>query len=246
MPGGGTLTIETKNAQLDHVRAADLGGVPPGRYVALVVRDTGTGMDEATLAHIFDPFFTTKQTGEGTGLGLATVYGIVKQTGGAISVKSAPGQGSSFTIYLPRAAEAAPERREERGDAEVEAGSETLLVVEDQERLRTVVALVLRGFGYQVLTAKDADEAARVVEAHPGPIDLLLTDVIMPRTSGPLLAERIQGMRPGVKVVFMSGYAADEMGGRLEKGAAFLQKPFGPEELARAVRKALSTGSSRA
>jgi signal transduction histidine kinase/CheY-like chemotaxis protein len=241
MPSGGTLTVETGEADVDAGRAAELGGAPPGRYVTLSVRDTGTGMVPATLAHIFDPFFTTKATGKGTGLGLSTVYGIVKQNGGAVAVQTAPGEGSCFTIHFPRAAGEAPPGEPPGVPASSPQGSETILVVEDQERLRDVIVLVLRGFGYQVLAARDAEDAVRLATTHEQRIDLLLTDVVMPRTSGPVLSARIRGVRPEIRVVFMSGYAADAMErhGGLAEGAPLLQKPFGPDELARAVRAAL-------
>jgi signal transduction histidine kinase/ActR/RegA family two-component response regulator len=241
MPGGGTLTIETRDAEVDEAMADKLGGIAPGPYVTLTVRDTGTGMDEATLAHIFDPFFTTKGMGKGTGLGLATVYGIVKQAGGGIGVQSAPGKGTTFTIYLARTEATVPSGREEARGVTATDGTETILVVEDQERLRDVLGVVLRGFGYEVLAAHDAEDALRIAAQHPGPIHLLLTDVVMPRTSGPMLAERIRAILPSIKVVFMSGYTADamEQHGGFERGAALLQKPFRPDELGRVLREAL-------
>jgi two-component system, cell cycle sensor histidine kinase and response regulator CckA len=238
MPAGGTLTIETGDEALDEARAADLG-VPAGPYVTLVVRDTGSGMDEATLAHIFDPFFTTKATGQGTGLGLSTVYGIVKQSGGAIAVTSTLGHGSRFTIHLPRVAPSVPPPEPAGARAAAESGSETLLVVEDQERLRDAISVVLEGFGYEVMAAKDAEDALRIAEQHPGPIHLLLTDVVMPRTSGPQLARRVRAKRPGIKVLFMSGYAADALPDHGGATAPLLPKPFGPDDLARAIRAAL-------
>jgi two-component system cell cycle sensor histidine kinase/response regulator CckA len=238
MPAGGTLTIETMDEAMDEARAAELG-VKAGPYVTLVVRDTGAGMDAATLAHIFDPFFTTKATGQGTGLGLSTVYGIVKQGGGAVAVTSALGQGSRFAVHLPRAAGAARPSAPPGAGAVAEAGSETLLVVEDQERLRNAIVVVLQGFGYEVLVAKDADDALRIAGEHPGPIHLLLTDVVMPRTSGPRLAERVRAKRAQIKVLFMSGYAAEALPEHGGATAPLLPKPFGPDELARAVRAAL-------
>jgi CheY-like chemotaxis protein len=242
MPGGGTLTIETRDDAIDEARAQRLGGIAPGRYVALTVRDTGVGMDDATLAQIFDPFFTTKGLGKGTGLGLATVYGIVKQAGGGIAVDSTPGQGTQFTIYLARTDAVVRVAREEPPGPESHEGTETILVVEDQERLREVLGVVLRGFGYHIIAARDAEHALRVAQEHDGPIDLLLTDVVMPRTSGPMLAERVRALRPRIEVLFMSGYTADAMEhhGAFQRGAALLQKPFRPDELARAVRAALS------
>jgi signal transduction histidine kinase len=247
MPGGGTLTIETLDEDLDAARAAELG-VPAGPYVTLVVGDTGSGMDAETLAHIFEPFFTTKATGQGTGLGLSTVYGIVKQAGGAITVKSAPGQGTRFSIHVPRVAPSARPAEEESAASEdprssgrgaARPAAETLLVVEDQERLRDAIGVVLDGLGYEVLAAKDADDALRIAEQHAGPIHLVLTDVVMPRTSGPLLAERIRDKRPDVRILFMSGYPADALSRHGAAEAPLLSKPFGPDELARAVRAAL-------
>ncbi|MFT3764273.1 MAG: ATP-binding protein [Minicystis sp.] len=242
MPGGGTLTIETGNEDVDEARADKLGGLEPGPYVALTVRDTGTGMDEETLAHIFDPFFTTKGMGKGTGLGLATVYGIVKQAGGGIAVRSTPGKGTTFSIYLARSEGVVPSNRKEAPRSDAPEGTETVLVVEDQERLREVLGVVLRGFGYEVIAARDAEDALRLATSHDGPIDLLLTDVVMPKTSGPMLAERIRAVRPGIGVLFMSGYTADamEQHGGTKQGAALLQKPFRPDELGRAIRAALA------
>ena len=241
MPSGGTLTIETQNVDVDADRAEAIGGIDEGPYVGLTVRDTGAGMDEATLAQIFEPFFTTKGLGQGTGLGLATVYGIVKQAGGGIDVKSTPGKGTTFSIYLARREATAPPRREEPRGVEAPEGTETVLVVEDQERLREVLGVVLRGFGYRVIAARDADDALRLSAEEAGPIQLLLTDVVMPRVSGPVLAQRIRESRPGIKVVFMSGFAADamEQHGRLVQGASLLAKPFRPDDLGRALRAAL-------
>jgi two-component system, cell cycle sensor histidine kinase and response regulator CckA len=236
MPDGGTLAIETAEVDLDAARAAEIGAdLSPGPHVTLAVRDNGTGIPPEVLAHVFDPFFTTKEVGQGTGLGLATVYGIVRQSGGAITVESTPGHGACFTLYLPRAAPAP------RLPTPPPPSPTTVLVVEDQERLRDVIGLVLKSFGYDPLLSRDAADALRLAEEHPGPIHVLLTDVIMPRTSGPLLAKRVRALRPETKVVFMSGYAPDAMTahGGLAGDAALLQKPFGPEALDEAVRRAL-------
>jgi signal transduction histidine kinase len=235
MPGGGTLTIETGNVEVAADAALHLGGIEPGSYVRLAVRDTGTGMDAATVAQIFDPFFTTKGLGKGTGLGLATVYGIVKQAAGGIAVESAPGKGTQLSIYLARSSEPVVPSIREDHRTPVPEGHETILVVEDQERLRDVIGVVLRGLGYRVIAAHDADDALRLA-GEEGGIDLLLTDVIMPKTSGPVLADRIRAARPGVKVLFMSGYTADVIDLR---GAALLPKPFRPDDLGRAVRAVL-------
>jgi CheY-like chemotaxis protein len=197
-------------------------------------------MDPGTLEHIFDPFFTTKETGQGTGLGLATVYGIVQQNGGTIAVESSPGAGARFTIHLPRADEREAEAPAPSDAETPRRGTEIILLVEDQERLRDAIGVVLRGYGYEVIEAGNADDALALVEAFPGPIHLLLTDVVMPRTSGPVLAERVGRIRPGIKVVFMSGYAAEAMGqhGSLG-GAVLLRKPFEPSELAKVIGAAL-------
>jgi signal transduction histidine kinase len=239
MPVGGTITIETVRATLDAARAAAVG-VPPGDFVRLTVSDTGTGMDEHVLTHLFDPFFTTKAGDSGTGLGLATVYGIVRQRGGAIDVHSAPGAGSRFDVYLPRVEPPPPPAPEADAPA-VARGAETVLLAEDQERLRAVVGDSLRDFGYTVLEAEGPVEALRLASEHPGPIDLLLSDVIMPGMRGPELAQQILGKRPGIKILLMSGYV-DDAGLHAMSGlsdAAMIAKPFTHEELARKVREVL-------
>jgi PAS domain S-box-containing protein len=240
MPDGGKLTIETANVDLDEAFAqAHLGSVP-GSYAMLAVTDTGTGMDAAVRAHLFEPFFTTKEVGKGTGLGLATVYGIVKQSGGYISVYSEPGRGSSFKIYLPRIATPAdePAGPQKGGPA---PGSETVLVVEDEPAVLTLSRRALEAQGYVVLAASDPLAALRVVEHHGGTIHLLLTDVVMPGLSGRELADRLTAQRPGMRVLYMSGYPGDAVvqHGTLPSGSAFLQKPFSPDGLARKVRDVL-------
>jgi len=240
MPDGGKLTIGTANVDLDESFAqAHLGSVP-GSYAMLAVTDTGVGMDAAVRAHLFEPFFTTKEVGKGTGLGLATVYGIVKQSGGYISVYSEPGHGSSFKIYLPRIATPAepPAAALKGGPA---PGSETVLVVEDEPAVLTLSRRALEAQGYVVLAASDADAALRVVERHGGMIHLLLTDVVMPGLSGHELADRLTAQRPGIRVLYMSGYPGDAVvqHGTLPSGSAFLQKPFSPDGLARKVRDVL-------
>jgi len=240
MPDGGKLTIGTANVDLDESFAqAHLGSVP-GSYAMLAVTDTGVGMDAAVRAHLFEPFFTTKEVGKGTGLGLATVYGIVKQSGGYISVYSEPGHGSSFKIYLPRIATPAepPAAALKGGPA---PGSETVLVVEDEPAVLTLSRRALEAQGYVVLAASDADAALRVVERHGGMIHLLLTDVVMPGLSGHELADRLTAQRPGIRVLYMSGYPGDAVvqHGTLPIGSAFLQKPFSPDGLARKVRDVL-------
>jgi PAS domain S-box-containing protein len=242
MPRGGQLTIETANVTLDAAYARAHPEVEPGPYVMLVVTDTGCGMDAATQARIFEPFFTTKGVGKGTGLGLATVYGIVKQSGGSIYVYSEVGRGTSFKVFLPRVADAAPAAS--RGDktSPVRLGrQETLLVVEDDPAVRALTRTVLKSSSYDVIEACDPEDALRWVEEHPEPIHLLVTDVVMPGMSGRVLAERLKQVRPEIKVLFVSGYTDDAVvrHGLLEAEVAFLQKPFSPDALARKVREVL-------
>jgi two-component system cell cycle sensor histidine kinase/response regulator CckA len=244
MPGGGRLTIETGNVTLDEAYAHERPGVPPGPYVMLAVGDTGIGMNRETQARIFDPFFTTKEVGKGTGLGLATVYGIVKQSGGNISVRSEPGHGSVFKVYFPRA-EHAPEQAAALPSSRAAQGSETILVVEDEASVRKLICGVLRRHGYAVLETGDVDEALRISQEHPGEIGLLLTDTVMPKMSGPQLATAIARLRPGINVIYTSGYPDNAIGARgmLRDAAAFLGKPFSPEALARKVREILDSGA---
>ncbi len=240
MPNGGTLVMRASNLDLDAPLATRFMDVPAGEYVLLEVQDTGAGMDEGTLPRIFEPFFTTKPQGKGTGLGLASVYGIVRQSGGAITADSTQGQGTVFRVYLPRVA---PDNVTEEVPPlpRTEAGTETILLVEDEPALMCVGQRILQAVGYTVLAASDAEDALRQAGAWPGPIDLLLTDVIMPGDTGPVLAYRLLRQRPGVRVLYMSGYAGDELGehGVLEPGVALLQKPFTARELAARVRDAL-------
>jgi CheY-like chemotaxis protein len=239
MPAGGRLTIETHNVDLPD---GDRRSPPilPGRYVMLSVSDDGAGMDERTLARIFEPFFTTKAEGRGTGLGLATVHGIVKQSGGAIRVDSVGGLGTTFRVYLPRtdAPDEAP--RAAAGSLDVPGGTETVLVAEDSEPVREVTCGLLEALGYRVLPAAHGVEALALARDHAGPIHLLLADVVMPKLGGPSLAEQIAEMRPETRVLYMSGYGDDAVPARGRGGEPpLLRKPFSQERLARAVRQAL-------
>jgi two-component system, cell cycle sensor histidine kinase and response regulator CckA len=242
MPNGGTLTLETANADLDSDdHAVDRPAMRPGRYVMLAVSDTGIGMDEATQRLIFEPFFTTKAAGQGTGLGLSTVYGIVKQSGGYIWVYSEPGLGSTFKICFPRVEEL-PETNTPSAPLDVPlVGDETILLVEDNAALQAVTRRQLEACGYTVLLAADGEEALALAGARPEPVDLLLTDVVMPKLGGGDLARQMVALRPGLRVLFMSGYTdgAIEQHGVLEEGVALLEKPFSGAQLARAVRAVL-------
>ena len=245
MPDGGRITIATADADLSPSYAAAHPEVVPGPHVLLSVADTGQGMSVEVQAHLFEPFFTTKERGKGTGLGLATVYGIVQQSGGHIRVNSAPERGSTFLMYLPRVE--APEDGAEGGDRPLlphpSPGTETVLLTEDEEVVRRLTREILSGNGYKVLEAGNGREALLVSEAHRGEIDLLLTDVIMPKMSGRDLGERIRLQRPGLRILYMSGYTDDAIlrHGVLENGIPFLQKPFTPEGLARMVREVLDS-----
>ncbi len=241
MPRGGKLTIETANVELDEAYARQHATVRPGSFVMLAVSDNGTGMDAATLSRIFEPFFTTKEKGRGTGLGLATVYGIVKQSGGYVWAYSEPGQGTAFKIYLPPAAEDEfPEAASSPAPTSLR-GSETVLLVEDEESVRALTRVILENNGYRVLEAGSGDEALDIVRSFDGAIDLILTDVVMPSMAGSTLVSRIEKLRPGLKVLYMSGYTDDAVfrHGHLDRGGAFLQKPFTPEVLARKVREVI-------
>ncbi|MGH3071978.1 MAG: PAS domain S-box protein [Gaiellaceae bacterium] len=242
MPGGGRLTIQTSNVDLDEEYVAHHGESTVGPHVMLSVGDSGQGMDTETLSHMFEPFFTTKPVGTGTGLGLATVYGIVKQSGGSIWIYSEPGKGTTLKIYLPRVEAAVADDLGLPAPAVAAAhGTETILVAEDEPSLRRLSARILEKHGYEVVVAESATDAVRIVEANGRTFDLLLTDLIMPELSGAALAERVRRLVPGIRVLFMSGYADDVVtkNGALEPGAPFLEKPFTANELAAKVRELL-------
>jgi len=245
MPSGGRLVIETGNSELDETYVRTNPEARPGSYVMLAVSDTGHGMDAKTMARIFEPFFTTKEEGKGTGLGLATVYGIVRQSGGTVNVYSEPGRGTTFRVYLPRIE---GDMTAEAGPVVVAApgGTETVLLVEDAEALRLLVRELLENAGYTVLDADSPDQALFMVESIPGPIHLLLTDMVMPRMNGQELARRIAALKPEARVVFMSGYSDQAMGdqGTLAPGALFLQKPFTMDALLKTIRRALDLNSA--
>jgi CheY-like chemotaxis protein len=241
MPQGGKLTIETANMELDQGYAQTHMGVTPGHYVMLAMSDTGTGMDEATRVRIFEPFFTTKDRGGGTGLGLSTVFGIVKQSNGHIWVYSEPGVGTVFKVYLPLIEEDLSTVRPVVSQP-VPVGTETILLVEDEDAVRNLTVLALQMFGYTVLQASGGKEAIRICEGHDGTIDLLISDVIMPGMGGRKVADAILERRPGTRVLFLSGYTDDAVvrHGILYDEVAFLQKPFTPHSLARKVRDVLA------
>jgi hypothetical protein len=242
MPNGGNLTIGTANIDIDETKEGVPSEVETGHYVQLSVRDSGTGMDAETRAHLFEPFFTTKKTGEGTGLGLATVYGVVQQAGGFILVDSEPGRGTTFKVYLPRVENGLDvgETPKTAAAVKIEA-TETILLVEDQSDLRRLARIILEDRGYKVLEAANASQALFHSGRHSGPIHLMLTDVVMPGMNGWDLAERLKPMRPDMKVLFMSGYTAAAMVGRggLPTAVDLLQKPVSPHDLAAKVRSAL-------
>ena len=245
MPQGGKLFIETSNVEIDANYARRHSPMMPGKYVMVAVSDTGCGMDLETQAHAFEPFFTTKEKGHGTGLGLATVYGIVKQSGGFIWVYSAPGHGSTFKIYLPFIEEALPTAEPAEAPAELAKGSETVLVVEDERGVRSLVCEALASHGYKVLEAAGAASALEISERYTEPIHLLLTDVVMPQTGGKELAKGFSTLHPETKVLYMSGYIDDAIvrHGILEVGTSFLQKPFQPKALLLKIREVLKMKS---
>jgi CheY-like chemotaxis protein len=234
MKEGGTVTIETGIVELEP--GAERSG---GRYVALAVTDTGIGMDEETQRHIFEPFYTTKAFGKGSGLGLASVFGIVKQHKGDIRVSSEPGKGTRFEVFLPRGEQVAERETPDAGPRQ--GGLETILVVEDEDAVRALVRKGLEKFGYKVLEARNGREALRVYREHTGVISLVIADVVMPEMHGHELVTRLKEMQPGIQVIYISGYPADAIGqyGVLHTGSRFLPKPFASDDLARKIREAL-------
>jgi two-component system cell cycle sensor histidine kinase/response regulator CckA len=241
MPRGGRLTIETACVDLDAAYAWEHGTVEPGRYVMLAVTDTGVGIDRAAQARLFEPFFTTKEFGKGTGLGLATVYGIVKQSGGYVWVYSEPGRGATFKVYLPRVEQTGEPVAAPQPPARALGGTETILLAEDEAAVRNLARRVLERHGYKLLLAATGREGVRLAEQHGGPIDLLVTDVVMPEMGGRELAQLLTTRQPKLKVLFLSGYTDDAIvhHGVLDAGVAFLQKPFKPDELVRKIREVL-------
>ncbi len=241
MPRGGDITIETRNVHLDEDYARTHPTVKPGPHVMLALTDTGEGMTAVTQARIFEPFFTTKEMGKGTGLGLATVYGIVKQSGGSIWVQSEQGKGTVFKVYFPLVVESAATMRPAKVEAQPARGVETILVVEDEDAVRQLVRLSLASAGYKVLESPDPKNALEISEKYEGPIHLLLTDVVMPQISGPTVASNVAAMRPGIRVLYMSGYTDDAVvhHGVLSQDMPFIQKPFSPTALRKKVREVL-------
>ncbi len=241
MPSGGKITIETGTARLDEEYAGKHISIIPGQYVLVAVTDTGTGMDAATKQRIFEPFFTTKEVGKGTGLGLSTVYGIVKQSEGYIWVYSELGKGTSFKVYLPQVGEPGESEPATAPSGEAPRGHETVLLVEDEEQLRTLAKDILEECGYAVLAAANGFEGLRICKEFSARIDLMITDVVMPLMSGRELAEQVVVLRPETRVLYMSGYTNDSVvrHGVLEEHVLFLQKPFTPTTLALKVREVL-------
>jgi PAS domain S-box-containing protein len=246
MPQGGKLILETENVEINQEHRSEDASISPGQYVMLRVSDTGIGMDKETLAHIFEPFFTTKAVGKGTGLGLSTVYGIVQQSNGFLTAQSQPGVGSSFRVYLPRVDQPADEI-EALGPGEIDfQGSETVLVVEDEEGVRSLITMLLTRNGYRVMEASTGEDALNLSQNISGPIHLLITDLVLPRMNGRELSERMAEHYPAVRTLFMSGYTDDATlkDGVLESRAAFLQKPFSMETLLHKVREVLGKAAA--
>jgi len=241
MPRGGKLTIETTDIELDQEYADQHSDCKAGHYVKMVVSDNGCGMTPELQSHIFEPFFTTKGPGEGTGLGLATVYGIIKQSGGTINLYSEPGYGTTFKIYLPAVAEPLHPFTRDQDAMKAMGGTETVLLVEDEDAVRAIALLALQTQGYTVVHAENGKKALDIVEKQRVHIDLLVTDVVMPVLSGRGLAEKLTAQLPGLKVLYVSGYTDDSVirHGILQAEVTFLQKPYTPLALARKVREVL-------
>jgi CheY-like chemotaxis protein len=240
---GGRLTLVTRNVVLDENFVRDHVGSSPGPQVLLTVSDTGSGMDNATLSRIFEPFFTTKEPGQGTGLGLAMVYGVVKQSGGSIWVSSKVGGGTSFQIYLPQAQGVPEALVSTKPQTALRQGSETILLVEDDAAVRELVSMMLSSKGYKILTAESLSDVERICKKHSGSIHLLLTDMILPGVTGREIAKRVVAMCPGIKVLYMSGYTDDALirSHGLDESFAFLQKPFSKGSVAAKVREVLDS-----
>jgi CheY-like chemotaxis protein len=243
MIAGGQLTLETANIEFADRHHCRFDTIPEGRYVKLMLRDNGSGMDEKTLSHIFEPFYTTKGPGQRTGLGLPVVYGIVRQNGGCIDVESQPGQGTTFIIYLPRSEAAEDLASELLPLKEKLEGSETILIVEDELALRTLLNRFFRLYGYKILEARDGNEALLICQKYKGPIHLMLTDVVMPRMNGRELADRLAPLHPEMQVLFMSGYTDSDLApyGLLEASKTIIPKPFRPQDLVKKVRESLDS-----
>ena len=246
MPGGGVLTIETATVLVDESYVQRHAIVPPGEYVLLAITDSGQGIGAEHLPHIFEPFYTTKEAGKGTGLGLATVYGIVKQNGGFVWVYSEPGLGTTFKVYLPRVQALRGEVSIPKPSEDSVGGCETVLLVEDEASVRQAARQFLLRSGYTVLEASDGEDALLVSRKHRGPIHLMVTDVVMPRMGGPKLAERLAEERPDMKVLFVSGYAENTVlqHGTIDVATRFLQKPFSLKALAKNVREVLEASEA--
>jgi CheY-like chemotaxis protein len=241
MPDGGLLLVETRNVDLDARQLQQFPAILPGQFVQLTVADTGVGMSEETMARIYEPFFTTKPKGRGTGLGLPTVYGIVQQSGGFITVESELSKGTTFRVYLPRVDKLIEQELGEETPIVVPFGRETVLLVEDEPGVRDLASLVLREAGYHLLVASSPEEAMAIEHSYEGPIDLLLTNVVMPRMTGREVAIELGRRRPHTAVVYMSGYTEDVMAFQqlLDIGAYLVEKPFYPADLLRIVRRAI-------
>ena len=239
--GVGAITMRTENVVIDDSNRAETPEFIPGEYVLLTVSDTGAGMSKEVRENIFEPFFTTKELGKGTGLGLSTVYGIVKQNDGFIYVASEPGKGTTFKIYLPRFEAETAQVPPEEVAGKRPTGTETILLVEDDEAILNLSKMILENLGYTVLAAQTPVDAIHLVEEHPGDLHLLITDVVMPEMNGRELAEQLSAIRPNLKCLYMSGYTADVIAHRgiLDEGVNFIQKPFGSDDLAAKVRQVL-------